>query len=507
MWPNFAERLTSSERSVDPRTIYRIFVEEVLIDAQCAFYNAYSQAAKEPQPQARQFFHLDRLMQLLDSGVAPTDVICLAPALRDRIQAYEKTGDWPDAITSASELLRRYPQEKGAVELKAGLLFERGIARLSKVETESTYRQNAKSLEQPIEDLEKFCAEYPDFGVSYEFVAHLKHIQAVNLANAGQPSDALLANEQAIAYWPLEEAERDRDKLSELMHKTIAAAQEMLHRVAITPNAHLTSDGLRLKNQAQAGFEPANQFVQSERAKQISQQAYSARIRSIWRRVGLHPPADRWDEHADKLIKGMVRVQELSGNVPERIEGCWLEVAKDDQDLNALPSSLIRQFLVNGEVATRPESSTAGEAPMLPVSSGAKKRGNEPFKFWVFSRQDLFLKAQAVAAVVVVVLALSLSVHYQLQVNAREASWVQAKHALLAGDDLGIIQDCEAFFAASPPASDPRVSEAREVYEAALVRWFAKMPASLDSDSLGHVQRYKQISARWPKAGADGGAK
>ena len=356
--------------------------------------------SEEPNPHARQFFHLDFLTQLLDSGVGQVDVICLAPALRDRIQAYKKDGDWPAAITSASELLRRYPQEKGAVELEAGVLFERGIARLSKVETESTYQQNAKSLEQPIEDLEKFCLEYPDFGISFEFVAHLKHIQAVNLANAGQPSGALLANEQAIAYWPLEEAERDRKSLSELMQKTIAAAQEILHKVAITPNAHLTSDGLRLKNQAAAGFEPANQFAQSERAKQISQQAYSARVRSIWRRIGLHPPADRWDERADKLINAIIRVQELSGNAPDRIEPCWLDVAKGDQDLSGVPSSSIRQFLVNGEVATQPKDSPAAQVPVLPVSLGAEKRGGEPFKFWLFSRQDLLLKRRQQRAIV-----------------------------------------------------------------------------------------------------------
>jgi hypothetical protein len=131
----------------------------------------------------------------------------VAAGLKDRIAACKSAGRWDSAITYATELLRRYPHEDEFVALKANLLFERAVEKLSKADSESAYERNALSLKQPIADLEQYCTQYSDRGLIYELIAHLKHIRAVNLANAGLPSDALLSNEEALAYWPLDEAE------------------------------------------------------------------------------------------------------------------------------------------------------------------------------------------------------------------------------------------------------------------------------------------------------------
>ena len=162
-------------------------MDEVFADTHCAFYSGYAEKSAEPEWNARQFFHLDCLAKMLDCGALDNSAISLAPALKDRIAACKKSGSWDAAIRYADELLRRYPQEDGAVGLKATLIFERGMAKLSKADTQSAYQQNAKSLKQPIIDLEKFCVEYPDYDLSFELVSYLKHMQAISLANSGRP--------------------------------------------------------------------------------------------------------------------------------------------------------------------------------------------------------------------------------------------------------------------------------------------------------------------------------
>ena len=222
--------------------------------------------------------------------------------------------------------------------------------------------------------------------------------------------------------------------------------------------------------------------------------------------MGLIPPLDHWDEQAGKLIEALVQVREMCANAPDRIEGCWRELSRADQDLKTVPASSVRQFLIEGRVT--PVANSAGEtkAPVLPVFSGTPKKENEPFGYWLFSRQDLFLKAQAGAAIVVLLLASGFTMQQHVRQNARTASWSQVEQAALAGNDLGIVQGCEEFFATAPAASDARIMEAREMYQAALCDGLPRARESL-SPALGHLQRYKQLSASWPKTGNDGGAK
>jgi hypothetical protein len=150
---------------------------------------------------------------------------------------------------------------------------------------------------------------------------------------------------------------------------------------------------------------------------------------------------------------------------------------------------------------------TENNPPLLPVFSGAKGKGNEPFGFWLFTRQDLFLKVQAGVAIVIVLLASVFTVHQNMQESARAASWSQVERASMAGDDLGIVQGCESFFSTSPPDSDSRVTEGKELYRIALVRWFTKTSGDLDSTALAHMQQYRQISASWSQPDVEGGAK
>jgi hypothetical protein len=124
------------------------------------------------------------------------------------------------------------------------------------------------------------------------------------------------------------------------MQKVITASAELWEKVSRTPNATLSVSGWRLKQQADAGFGPANRFTESASAKEIRQRASSARIRSIWKRVGMPPPPNRWDGRAGKLIDTMIRLQEMIADAPDELERCWLELTRNDEDLSGIPASL-----------------------------------------------------------------------------------------------------------------------------------------------------------------------
>lgn len=143
---------------------------------------------------------------------------------------------------------------------------------------------------------------------------------------------------------------------------------------------------------------------------------------------------------------------------------------------------------------------------MLAVPTGAARKGWEPIGIWLFTRQDLFLKGQAAIAIVLLLTASVITLEQHIDRKAREASWSQIEQAVISNDDLSTVAACESFFSTSPPESDPRVTEGKELYRAAMVHWFAKTSGDLDASSLKHLKRYRQLSAKW-KDESNGGSK
>lgn len=506
LWRTLQEQLTIGVQAELSQLRQRT-LEEVFIDTHCGFYNGYSQLQGPVKPDSRQFFHLERMLELVDlSGGGNKWIPLVGPGLRDRIAACEEAKEWNRAVGYADELLRRYPQEEPFVELKANLLFQRALAKLNKSESESAAENNAAELQKAAADLESLRPQYPEHALTFELIGHLKHIRAVNLANAGRPSDALLSNEESLAYWPIPKAESDRQVLSEMMQKTIQARDSLLLEVSRRPNATLNSKGLRIKGQADAGFGPANRFIESDRAKEIQQKSNAARMRGIWERMGLTPPSERLDELTDKLITAVVSVKETTGGAAERVEQAWAEVIRNDEELKTVPVSAVSRFLQGGREEASSASSDEGDCPVLQVASAVAGKGREPVAMWLFSRQDLFLKGQAAVAIVLLLMASVITLQHRIDRKARDASWSQVEQAVMSNDDLGTVTGCENFFSTAPPPSDPRVTEGKDLYRAAMVHWFAKNSGDLDPASLKHVERYRRLSATW-KDESTGGRK
>jgi hypothetical protein len=507
LWRTLQEQLTTIGVQPDLSQLRQQALEEVFIDTHCGFYNGYSQLQGPLKPDSRQFFHLERMVELLDlAGGGNKWIPLVAPGLKDRIAACEEAKEWNRAVGYADELLRRYPQEDAFLELKANLLFERVLANLNKSESEAAAENNAAELQGAAADLESLRSQSPDHALPFELIGHLKHIRAVNLANAGRPSDALLSNEESLAYWPIPKAESDRQVLSEMMQKTIQARDSLLLEISRRPNATLNSTGLRIKGQADAGFEPAKRFIESDRAKEIREKSNIARLRGIWKRMGLTPPIERLDELTDKLITAVVSAKETTGGAAERVEQAWAEVVRDDDDLKTVPVSAVSRFLQGGSEEARSAGSAKGDYAVLPVASAGAGKGREPVAMWLFSRQDLLLKGQAAAAIVLLLMASVITLKHHVDRKTRDASWSQVEQAVMSNDDLSTVTACEKFFSTEPPSSDPRVTEGKDLYRAAMVHWFAKNSGDLDPVSLKHVERYRQLSATW-KDESTGGRK
>jgi hypothetical protein len=509
VWDSLIELFSSAQEAAsDRKQFYWRMINEIFVDTHCAFYNAYSRLnpPQKQDPESRQSAHLRFTTQLLELSEAPEDVrlAIVGGALRDQVDAFAGAEQWDAAVSSAANLLKAFPQRDEFVQLSADVQFAKALNALSKGDSESVQESNAHSLQRSIADLEQLLGRYPDSASLYRFLSQLHRIRAINLANAGMPSDALLANQKALAYWPLEEAEKDRAQLQELMNNMIASVKEMVKQLSYRPNAYLNARGVRLKRQADAAFTPANDYAKSEEAKSLSTKSYEARSRDIWKRVGLAPPPDRWPERAAKLVDGMVRVQQMTQNTPEKIESTWRQLGRNDQDLAGIDSKLVRRFLIERDSPDPPEKVAESAVPVLQVSAGAKGKGSEPISYWVFSRQDIFLKVQAGAAAVLVLLTAALTLRQHAQEQTRANAWSQMESTAIAGDDLATVVACESFFSASPLDADPRALRGRDLYRAALVRWFGRTSGGPDATTLAHVERFRQLSANWHDSSNEG---
>jgi hypothetical protein len=500
---DLAETLSSpttparKKSELEPGEVYRHLVNEVFIDTHCAFYNSYSQQTAKTTPKSRQFAHLGYVTRLLDlSGASQDEQFQLVgEATEDRIRVCCDAGDWNQAVELASGLLKRFPDRLHYQEMKASLEFGRATHKLKNSESESANLSDADRVAPAIKILEEMCEKYPSTVAPYELAGRLHRLRAVKLANGGKLSEALLEIEKAAAYYPgLESLGEDRAKLGEMMQNLQKQVRAVLASIAARPNASLNYKGKQLKREADRGLGPALAYQKSEQAKAIGQRAESAQLRTIWRRIGLAEPADRWDERASRLISALSRIIEGKPEHMTAVERFWKSLAEGEPDLAALDYTPIRSFLRDRlfpGVAATPESRPIA-APILPVPT-AGRRSKMPFGYWLFNGKDLRIKLQSALALALLLLASTLTVRDMRRARARESAWSQVQQASLKGDDFGVVTGCEAFFSAVPRNEDPRTQEARALYQGAIVRWFSRLPGKPDGNALSHIERYRDL--------------
>src|SRR5271157_1384322 len=479
--------------------IYRIAIDELFIDVHCALYNGYAELEQGPTSGGRQSAHLEYIKGLLELSGAPPETCCelLAPAIEDQCVTARRSEEWEKAASAAEELLKRFPEEPRLVDLAATVLFERTLKKLSNAKDGSGARLDASRLEEGTRRLDQICSQQLDCPAAYEFAAQMHRLRAIKLANGDVVSEAMVEIEKALAYCPgWQDAEKERAQIIELVKAVQEQRVQLAAALVRNSQMRLNGDGERIRREGDRGFAPANEYLKSEERERVINGWQSAQLRRFWRRVGLAPPDDRWDERALKLADAIDQVRKRMSDNAEAFEVAWAAVAASDADLNAIDSAKACQFLKVGDAA-EPSRPAVTDPPRLPVVAGGKP-GHEPLQYWVFSRCNPMLKAQAALAAGLVLVALLAGSWHALEMRQRTQAWANVGNAMAADNDLATVIACERFFATSPPEADYRTTKGREIYRTALMHWFTKLPGQPDGNALHHVQRYRDISAKWP---------
>jgi len=481
-------------------------LDEVFLETHYAFYLSLSQDVEKPSSSDRAFVHVEAIEQLLDhSSLSPDEKrAAYGPLFEARIAACREAGKWDQAVTFATRLASRFSEDLEYQDLLVYTEHRRTMNSLSNHDGESNNLADARALERGIQRQEALRRLYPSNSSLFESLAVLHHLRAVKLANGNLVADALLEVEKSLAFQPGEEAvEKTRGQLVEMMQALQIHVRALEAEVARRPNTHLNAKGMQLRDQARQGFRPAQSFRESPAVQQIRQALALAHVRTLWKRVGLPVPAEAWDEQAFALEQALGRIVSHPPQEPSELAITWRKAAQPDPLLVSLDPQPIEAFLrrhLFGEEEEKQQVASPAPAP-LPVRSRERRPGGEPATYWLFSRQNPWIKAMAAMAIILVLAAGALTFRDLRNRHARNLAWNGLQEASRNRNDLGVVIASEAFFATlTPPGGDIlREAQARSLYSEALVRWFLRIPGAPDAEALQHLKRYRSFLATHPE--------
>jgi len=502
VWHWLAGECAKSGGCILPGEIYRTFIDELFLDMHCGFYNGYGGLADGSRAAARRPAHINYLRDLLSLSHAPDETWfqLLAPALEEEYSRCKTAAEFASGVALAEELLKRFPRMIKYADLSAHALFEQAVKSLSDGKSESGAHKDAMLLAAPVTRLEELVRQCPDSLGTFQCASDLHRLRAIRMANSGDVSDAMVEIQKSLAYWPGDhDAEEDAKKIAELIRGMQRRAAELDQALAANSQASLSASGVKIKREAAAGFRPANEFVNSKEYKQITESWERAQLHALWLDVGLSIPEDHWDEKAAKLLAAIPQAREKLSERASAFPGVWREIFAVDPDLAQLDRERIRRYLFNEPTETDAVESPS-DAPRMEVNPNGR-RGTEPLWAWLWTAQNPLLKLQAGAALLLLLLSLLLGGYRAVRLHQREAAWRDLESASAAGDSLNQLIDCERFFSTSPPAEDPRIEQARNIYRDALSRWFAGLPGAPDSEARRHIQKYAEVSAKRGEGG------
>jgi hypothetical protein len=493
-----------NQGAIDAIKLRDQLLDEIFLDTHHAFYLGLTAEVESLSPNDRAFAHVEAIEQLLDCSARTREEqrAVFGPLLEARIAAYREAGRWEEAITSAKRLTARFSGDKEYEDLLILIEHLRATSSLRNSDIESTNLSDAETLRRGIERIEELRRTYPNHPACFQSLAVLHHLRAVKLVNGNRLSQALLAVEKSLAFQPGEEvAEKTRRQLVEMMHGLQRQMRAVEAELASRANATLNAEGQRLRDEARLGFQQADSYRASIEAGEIARALAVAQARTFWQKAGLPVPASGWDKSAFALGKA---IEQIVSNPPKRASRLlevWQRRAAAEPALAEVDPEPVLAFLRRHLFEEEEEAAPVFPEPSpLAVRSRERRRGGEPFLEWLFSRQNLWIKAQAAVAVVLLLVAGVLTIRDAYNRQVRDSAWSGLQEASRDQDDLGIIRASEEFFSTSPPPGGDalRQDQARSLYSTALVRWFVRLPGEPDGEALRHVERYRSFLATYP---------
>jgi len=479
-------------------------VEELFIDAHCAFYNGRLCAVETPGASDRAFAHADyvaRLLALLKAPEQEAQALMSVPA-RLRIDAHRNAKAWEQGIVVCESVLERFPAAREFQSELVGLLLHAAFSQLRNGESEADYSHDAEALARAITRLESARKRFPLNPAFYEALAQCWQVRAIKLANFGSLAVALAAARRARRYDSDSEATvKLEEQLTELMPQLQRHVAQLQADLARTANATLTEKGQRMVTQAALGFSPMTQAEAELKAADIPGQLAHARAAGIWHAIGLPEISDASDERPHALLEALATVLAQPPGEPAGIAAAWSDAAASRPELLTLDRKAIERFLRQRLFPDSAEPETALEAPAAadaPVVEAAPPRpgGSEPAGYWLGSRQDLPIKLQGVAAAVLIVFAVTAYFGERGAKAVRDEAFSQLRAAAAQGADDRVMQSAEAFLGTPLRARDGREHEVRDQYDRSFSRWFVSRAHDLDARAEERVARYRVLAAR-----------
>jgi hypothetical protein len=301
----------------------------------------------------------------------------------------------------------------------------------------------------------------------------------------------------------------------------------------ILPNTILTEKGKRLLAEAKKGFEPINAYIESAEVKATMYAFKVAQAISVWRAIGLAEPEAEtntgspavmrttngqelptesttdWSRQALLLLDALNGIGNNPPRSPWDLAAAWEGVVAQKPELAELDRGLIYAFL-DRKLFRSTEEPVASKTPVPPLEpprllsvSAKPKGGAEPFVPWLFSRQDIRIKVQAVVASVLVLTAVGLARRDASIRSARDAAYQQILKAEQEQNYIEVVEGAEKFFKHTPLSGrDGRDRQVKTLYTEALVRWFAQQEDQLNDKAQKHLDHYRAVMSS-AEQGAD----
>jgi hypothetical protein len=287
----------------------------------------------------------------------------------------------------------------------------------------------------------------------------------------------------------------------------------------------------RLYKQAKRGFAPMQKYLKSTAVQITASNVRLAKAIDLWRNIGLAEPSDRWQSISLAEMRSRVNkilIQKTDGSAEQAlllldavnqvssqpltsrasVAEAWQTVLAQHPKLADCDPPLVQAFLERQLFDTTDTSPTVmaptldtfnlfDNAPILLPVSTQPKLEPEPLLPWLFSRQDIRLKAQATIASLLVLTTGGLLIRESIVRTTRNTTYQQILSAHQQQEYLAVLEGAEAFLSHAPlSGKDDRSQQVKQLYSEALVRWLAQQSNQPQSDVQQRIDRYRVLTSQ-----------
>lgn len=421
----------------NPLEMRQRLIEELLIDTHFAFYNGLSENTENTERQNRAFLHLKYIQELVSLSSLTKDKLLALLRLpwQKEIDFCKESGNWQEAIQVCRDRLKYFPEFLNFQNDLVDVYVQKTLVETSDRKTKTKQLKNEKSFRNAIAFLKELLKEYPHNLAIFQALGILYHFYAIEIANSQDIAEALLYTEKALTYAPdLLQAYQTQRQLTKLMMQIKARAANLQQELARRPNTVLNHEGQQILNEASIGVSLGESYKTSSEAKEIREALQVAKTQY---------PILQKKEESNRVI------------IP-----------------------------VKSQISL-----------LLTPHSNPKKLRDEPFFFWLFSRQELRFKMLPAFASLLLLTVGGLIIRERFILLTKNNTSQRIREAAQKQDYLNVMEAAEKFLThTSLNGQDPRDREIQQLYTQAFLQWIVQKEPQLNEKDLSRIERYRNLT-------------